>query len=1108
MTQTMEQAAACLLDFTQPFDVRLFEQVVGIANDPRNSQLVPASHVLVQLQEHPDMWTRADQILEQATHPSARFIGLNILGDAIRTRWKVLPEDQRSGIKNYVVQKIIALSSSEESMHKEKTFLQKVNLVLVHILKHEWPQHWPEFISEIISASMSNEILCENNMQILKLLSEEVFEVKGQMTTAKTKKMKEALNSEFIKIFQLCEMVLNASQRPTLINGTLLTLQRFLTWIPLGFIFETQIINLLTTKFFPVPQFRNACLECLAEIACLGDPTPHEYDSILVNQLYLNVMNQLVHIVQPDTALLTRAFLNGGEETFIKLLALFLSGFFRTHLSLLETPEQTGSLMQGMLYLIGISEVPDNEVFKICLEYWHVFSSELYASETQGFAQQQCGLNLGPSAGHNGSSRKHLYQRDLLSRVRSVMIANMAKPEEVLVVEDENGDVIREIQKDTEVIAQYKTMRETLVYLTHLNYDDTEAIMLEKLSAQVDGSSWSWNNLNTLCWAIGSISGAMSEEEEKRFLVIVIKDLLGLCEDKRGKDNKAVIASNIMYVVGQYPRFLRAHWKFLKTVVNKLFEFMHELHPGVQDMACDTFLKIAHKCKRKFVTLQQNEEQPFIMELAQMVPSIISHLEAHQVHTFYEAAACMLSERALSEQRHSNMMVTPQLDRQGCLDLLMALPNNSWRQIMQQASSNLEETFNNPEKVREIIKILKTNERVCSSVGPPYIHQLSALFNDLMNVYKYYADQIVQAVALHGPIATRHALVKSMRTVKKEVLLLLTTFIGSVGDPEAPPSVVAQSILPELLLSTSNSVLGDYNRSIPNARDPEVLGLYSAAISKLPMDAIKAPGGTIDTGAVPRLMEALFECTLQMIMGNFEDFPEIRIQFFTLLKAINQHCFEALFSIPESHQKLVVDSVAFAIKHTERTVADTGLDILFDLLQNASRTPQFAQVFYQKFLLSLLQDLLYVMTDRLHKSGFKMHATLLRHMFHVVELGQVTVPLFDHASVAPGTTNQTFLREHIANLLLSSFPNLTKNQVIKFVSGLMDRNMDLPTFKSHLRDFLVALKEFSVEDNQGLYDEERQKQHEQDMAKEQARRAAVPGLVNPYEVADPDMADL
>ena len=174
----------------------------------------------------------------------------------------------------------------------------------------------------------------------------------------------------------------------------------------------------------------------------------------------------------------------------------------------------------------------------------------------------------------------------------------------MLIVEDENGEIVRETMRDSDAITMYKTMRETLVYLTHLNYDDTENIMLERLQYQVDGSQWSWHNLSTLCWAIGSISGAMSEEDEKRFLVTVIKDLLGLCEMKRGKDNKAVVASNIMYVVGQYPRFLRAHWKFLKTVVNKLFEFMHELHPGVQDMACDTFLKIAQKCRRKFVILQ------------------------------------------------------------------------------------------------------------------------------------------------------------------------------------------------------------------------------------------------------------------------------------------------------------------------------------------------------------------------------------------------------------------------------------------------------------------------------------------------------------------------
>ena len=169
----------------------------------------------------------------------------------------------------------------------------------------------------------------------------------------------------------------------------------------------------------------------------------------------------------------------------------------------------------------------------------------------------------------------------------------------MLIVENEEGEIVREFMKESDTIVLYKQMRELLVYLTHLDVADTENILTEKLQKQVDGSEWSWQNLNTLCWAIGSISGAMSmcftlrsgstlcadepsadEETEKRFLVTVIKDLLGLCEIKRGKDNKAVVASDIMYIVGQYPRFLKAHWKFLNTVVNKLFEFMHETHEG------------------------------------------------------------------------------------------------------------------------------------------------------------------------------------------------------------------------------------------------------------------------------------------------------------------------------------------------------------------------------------------------------------------------------------------------------------------------------------------------------------------------------------------------
>jgi exportin-1 len=86
-----------------------------------------------------------------------------------------------------------------------------------------------------------------------------------------------------------------------------------------------------------------------------------------------------------------------------------------------------------------------------------------------------------------------------------------------------------------------------------------------------------------------------------------------------------------MYVVGQYPRFLRVHWKFLKTVVIKLFEFMHEAHDGIQDMACDTFIKISQKCRRHFVQVQVGEVMPFIDEILNSINTIICDLQPQQV---------------------------------------------------------------------------------------------------------------------------------------------------------------------------------------------------------------------------------------------------------------------------------------------------------------------------------------------------------------------------------------------------------------------------------------------------------------------------------------------
>ena len=49
---------------------------------------------------------------------------------------------------------------------------------------------------------------------------------------------------------------------------------------------------------------------------------------------------------------------------------------------------------------------------------------------------------------------------------------------------------------------------------------------------------------------------------------------------------------------------------------------------------------------------------------------------------------------------------------------------------------------------------------------------------------------------------------------------------------------------------------------------------------------------------VPIIMENVFECTLDMINKDFSEFPEHRVEFFNLLRAINLHCFPGEYLSP------------------------------------------------------------------------------------------------------------------------------------------------------------------------------------------------------------------
>lgn len=117
--------------------------------------------------------------------------------------------------------------------------------------------------------------------------------------------------------------------------------------------------------------------------------------------------------------------------------------------------------------------------------------------------------------------------------------------------------------------------------------------------------------------------------------------------------------------------------------------------------------------------------------------------------------------------------------------------------------------------------------------------QLGRNYLDMLNVYKYISELISSAIASSAHSIMQEPLIRAMRIVKKETLLLLETWVAKSEDPQ----MVLENFIPPLL----DAVLGDFARNIPVAREAGVLSLMAAIVNKLESLATPFAGQILET---------------------------------------------------------------------------------------------------------------------------------------------------------------------------------------------------------------------------------------------------------------------
>jgi exportin-1 len=366
-----------------------------------------------------------------------------------------------------------------------------------------------------------------------------------------------------------------------------------------------------------------------------------------------------------------------------------------------------------------------------------------------------------------------------------------------------------------------------------------------------------------------------------------------------------------------------------------------------------------------------------------------------------------------------------------------------WDNIIAQANQN-PACLQDADIIKIVGNIMKTNVAACGSVGSYFYPQVGRIYFDMLTMYRASSQLIDEAVQREGEhyasfftthtltnignVATKMPKVRGLRTIKKEILKLINTYVEKADDLE----MVQTNIVPKLL----EAVLIDYKNNVPDAREAEVLNVMTTIVNKLhvrwrphlskymvglaqppPVDILTSLQSKMEDQII-NIMDSVFECTLDMINKDFSEYPEHRVEFL--------RCFPALLRLDARSFKFVIDSCMWASKHDNREVESAGLSMCFELVSNMSETDQqTCNSFFQSFFTTILQDVFFVVTDSDHKAGFKSQSMLLAKMFWLVDSNKLQGPIYTSPDMAPaGTPNRDFLRNFVGNLLATAFPNL------------------------------------------------------------------------------------
>lgn len=597
-----------ILNLEGEFDIATFDLVVKRALSNDKEEKAKAEKILMEFKNLSNSWTKVDCILKNSTSKQSKFIGLQILEENVKRKWSMFDVNVKNGIREYIFMYIV--NNSEGNLND--IVLKKVNEILINIALKDWPKHCPTFIPDIIGVSQStNMAVCTNILVILKGLNDHINMENNDMTTARTKILKNALEQEYDKIFTFLMNILEYSEKQDLdvqlLKNCLTCFSSYCKSMKAEYIFSTRAIEIISRHLNTSHSIE--VLNTLYEIIDLFSvkstdlqtehlEIPNNFDKAQIyskiNLIYkelLNFFNMYMGKFDHENELAKTFYqFDESEKMFVKSYARCFCSLFLNYFDNLEDED----LKVGLVHLINISKIPDVEMFREIFTTWHKIIYNFYAEY--------------PFFKATAQPLKRMKFAFVLEKLFPIMIGFMPKPQEVFVIINDLGETVKDKTVQTLDIEFGAKLTEAFQNISFSIKDFVIKYLINESQKQLKSvRSFDLGYFSKMCWVVGCYANVFDQTVEQEFFIHVVDVLLTICEATTDLNRKSIVASCIIYIISKYKRFLKFNIEFMYLVIQKLIEFMETDLEGLDEMSCEAFLTIAQTAPMQFMNKYKNK---------------------------------------------------------------------------------------------------------------------------------------------------------------------------------------------------------------------------------------------------------------------------------------------------------------------------------------------------------------------------------------------------------------------------------------------------------------------------------------------------------------------